>query len=110
MTLLDKIIEAAVDDNVSIGTLLRKCLVLAHRVKNEKFTAWLNNELDGYSSDQDLPSYRVHNCVNKGSFIANTVLLNDQPIPIHIMDPKDRELVEKIYLRQPAASYDGPAE
>lgn len=107
MALLDEIIDAAVDDKVPVGTLLRKCLILAHQVKNEKFTAWLDFELDGYSRDEDLPSYRVFNCVNRGIFLELTVRLNDQPIPTHIMELKDRELVEKVYLRQPAASYDG---
>jgi hypothetical protein len=49
----------------------------------------------------------VFNCVNKGIFLGLTVRLNDQPIPIHLMDPEDRKLVEKVYLMQPAASYDG---
>jgi hypothetical protein len=48
MTLLDEIIDAAVDEKVPIGTLLRKCLVLQQQVKNEKFRAWLDRELDGY--------------------------------------------------------------
>jgi hypothetical protein len=41
MALLDEIIGAAVDDKVAIGSLLRKCLILAHQVKNDKFTVWL---------------------------------------------------------------------
>ena len=86
MALLDEIIDAAVDDKVPVGTLLRKCLILAHQVKNEKFTAWLDFELDGYSRDEDLPSYRVFNCVNRGIFLGLTVRLNDQPIPTHIME------------------------
>jgi AbiTii len=40
--LLDEIINAAVDNKVPIGTLLRKCLVLEQQVKNEKFRAWLD--------------------------------------------------------------------
>ena len=51
MTLLDEIIDAAGDEKVPIGTLLRKCLVLEQQVKNEKFKAWLDRELDGYGQN-----------------------------------------------------------
>src|SRR5262249_16399299 len=47
------------------------------------------------------------NCVNKGLFIGIAVRMNDQPIPIHLMEEKDRKLIEKGYLNQPAASYEG---
>ncbi|HMF19019.1 MAG TPA: hypothetical protein VKE98_17555 [Gemmataceae bacterium] len=106
MTLLDEIITAAIDEKVPISTLLRKCLVLEQQVKNEKFRAWLDRELDGYDQKEELPPYRVFNCVNKGLFIGIAVRMNDQPIPVHVMEEKDRKLVEKVYLRQPAASYE----
>jgi len=107
MTLLDEIIDAAVDEKVPIGTLLRKCLVLQQQVKNEKFRAWLDRELDGYDQMEELPPYRVFNCVNKGLFIGGGgAMLKDQPIPLDVMEEKDRELIEKVNLIQPAASYE----
>ncbi|SRR6266446_1847693 len=106
MRLLDEIIDAAADEKVPIGTLLRKCLVLQQQVKNEKFRAWLDRELDGYDQMEELPPYRVFNCVNKGLVIGGAAMLNDQPIPLDVMEEKDRELVEKVYLDQPAASYE----
>ena len=112
MALLDDIIEAATDDKAPVGTLLRKCLVLEQQVKNEKFKAWLDNELDGYNRDHelDIPSYRVFNCVNKGFLIGIAVHMNDQPLSLHVMEEKDRKLVEKAYLHQPAASYEGRSD
>jgi hypothetical protein len=101
MILLDEIIDAAVDEKVPIGTLLRKCLVLEQQVKNEKFRAWLDRELDGYDQMEELPPYRVFNCVNKGLFIGIAMRMNDQPIPVHVMEEKDRKLIEKVYLHQP---------
>ena len=106
MALLDEIINVAVDEK-PIGTLLRKCLVLEQQVKNEKFRAWLDHELDGYDQIEELPPYRVFNCVNKGLFIGIAVRMNDQPIPVHLMEERDRKLIEKVYLNQPAASYEG---
>jgi len=107
MRLLDEIIDAAVDEKVPIGTLLRKCLVLEQQVKNEKFRAWLGCELDGYDQIEELPPYRVFNCVNKGLFIGHAMRVDDQPISLHVMEEKDRKLIEKVYLYQPAASYEG---
>jgi hypothetical protein len=92
---------------VPIGILLRKCLVLEQQVKSEKFRAWLSRELDGYDQTEELPPYRVFNCVNKGLFIGIAMRMNDQPIPVHVMEEKDRKLIEKVYLHQPAASYEG---
>jgi AbiTii len=106
LMLLDEIIDATVDEKVPIGTLLRKCLVLEQQVKNEKFRAWLNHELDGYDQIEELPPYRVFNCVNKGVFFRGASVLNDQPIPLDVMEEQDRELIEKAYLNQPAASYE----
>src|SRR5262245_16257568 len=108
MALLDEIIDAAIDEKVPIGSLLRKCLVLEQQVKNEKFRAWLNRELDGVKDQiEDIPPYRVFNCVNKGLFIGTAARLNDQPLPIHLMEESDRKLIEKVHLHQPAASYEG---
>ena len=48
MQLLDEIIEDAVNDKVNLSVLLRKCLVLAHQLKNDKLKAWAEYELNGY--------------------------------------------------------------
>jgi hypothetical protein len=79
MAQLDDIIDAAVDEKVPIGTLLRKCLVLEQQVKNKKFRAWLDRELDGYDQMEELPPYRVINCENKGLFIGTTVRSEEIP-------------------------------
>ncbi|WP_407112296.1 hypothetical protein [Bradyrhizobium sp. LMG 9283] len=107
MKLLDDIIELAADNKEPIGNLLRKCLVLERQLKNEKFRAWLDLELDGYGSgNEDLPSYRVFSCINKGDFHGITVRMSGQPISLHVMTERDRKLLEKVYLHQPAASYE----
>ena len=54
--LLDEIIDLAVDNKQPITTLLRKCIVLAHQLKNEKLRKWANEELDGYDDIKNLRS------------------------------------------------------
>jgi hypothetical protein len=53
--LLDEIVDLAVDDQTSLTVLLRKCLVLSHRLKNERLKVWAEKELDGYADDDVLP-------------------------------------------------------
>jgi hypothetical protein len=108
MSLLDEIMEAAVDDKVPIGTLLRKCLVLEQQVKNEKFKAWLNQELNGYDKADDLPSYRTFHAVSYGIFLGIMGRqLSNQPLSLHILNERDRKLVQTCPLMQLASSYEG---
>jgi hypothetical protein len=108
MTLLDDIIEAATDDKVPIGTLLRKCLVLEQSNPSEKFRVWLNNELDGYNKDDELPTYRNFHAVSYGHFIGIMGRqLANQPLSLHILDKADREQMAMCPLPQPASSYEG---
>lgn len=58
MSLLRDIQNSAIDENTSIITLLRRCHVLAARLGNEDFSNWVNQELNGYSSQDTLPEYR----------------------------------------------------
>lgn len=57
--LLDDIIDLATDSTQPITTLLRKCVVLAHQLGNDRLKAWANGELNGYDSSNNLPEYRV---------------------------------------------------
>jgi hypothetical protein len=109
MALLDDIIMMAADNKEPIGSLLRKCLVLESQIKNEKFRAWLDLELDGYDRENqaEFPSYRVFSCVNLGDFHGLTVRMSSQPISLHVMDERDRKVLEKVHLHQPAAAYEG---
>lgn len=107
--MLEDIINIAADGKEPVGNLLRKCLILESQIKNEKFRAWVNQELDGYDRDheEDFPDYRVFNCVNKGDFYGMTVQMTGQPISLHIMSEHDRKMLDKVHLHQPAASYEG---
>jgi AbiTii len=78
---------------------------LNRKIKNEKFRQWLNWELDGYFNGEQVPDYREFHCVNMGLFVGLRVQLNNQPIPMHILSEREREAMETLKLRQPAASY-----
>lgn len=58
MNLLTDIEAAAIDSTVPITDLLRKCMVLAARLKHEEFSQWVSRELNGYADTDHLPPYR----------------------------------------------------
>jgi hypothetical protein len=58
MDLLSDIQGAAVDPGHSLSDLLRKCQILAFRLRHEPFKNWVGHELNGYLNDGSLPPYR----------------------------------------------------
>jgi hypothetical protein len=57
--LLAEIQAAAVDPHHSVSDLLRKCQILAFRLKHEPFKQWVAHELNGYPNEASLPAYRA---------------------------------------------------
>jgi hypothetical protein len=60
MTLLREIQAAATDPNIDPSTLLRKANILASRLKNPEFEAWVDHELNGYEDRRKVPSYVIN--------------------------------------------------
>jgi hypothetical protein len=109
MKLLDEIVDLAIDNQASISVLLRKCLVLAHQLKNDRLRSWVENELNGYAaSDAELPEYRKVNTPAKGLFLGSFGrMLKDQPLQSSVMEPQHRHFATTARLRQPIISYEG---
>lgn len=106
MQLLDEIIDLASREQGSVATLLRKCLVLAHTLKNDRLKHWSESELNGYDGE-DVPEYRQAPAPAKGFFVGGFgAQINDQPIPSAALQEKHRHFAESVELRQPIASYE----
>jgi hypothetical protein len=58
MDLLADIQTAAVDPTHTLSDLLRKCQILAFRLRHEPFKEWVAHELNGYPDEATLPTYR----------------------------------------------------
>jgi hypothetical protein len=105
MSLLREIQSAAIDSNVPLTTLLRKCKVLAARLGNEEFKTWIDYELNGYESKDNLPEYRVLNVNSKGHFSGPFQSgLRNADIPMTCMPEELRESLSHTYLMQPVAA------
>jgi hypothetical protein len=90
MSLLRDIQNAAIDANTPLAVVLRKCMVLAERLDNEAFKEWVNEELNGYAADAELPEYRrVRGIASIGNFagpLGATMRapLRLAPVPVHL--------------------------
>jgi AbiTii len=107
MKLVDEIIEMAVHSDKPVSTMLRKFLLLAYELKNDKLKAWTENELSGYDKEGDLPEYRDINVVSKGTFLGPLgATMQGRPIPSLILEKEHRHYVDRAKLFQPIAAYD----
>jgi len=105
MSLLRDIQSSAVDAKEPIGTLLRKCKILAARLGSSEFSAWIECELNGFSERDQLPEYRIMTVGCKGHFSGGFgSAMNNAEIPSRCI-PKDfREGLYTSYLAQPISS------
>ncbi len=104
MSLLKEIQADAIDSNVDISVVLRKCKVLAARLGNEDFKLWVEHELNGYTSKEDLPEYRTLKVESHGNFIGVAWKGNDLPIAPSIIPKEYRDMVTTAYFMD-AISY-----
>lgn len=106
MSLIKEIQDVAIDSTVDISILLRKCKVLAANLPGYKFRKWVDNELNGYKSVDDLPSYRILRVDSYGDFSGpfNSGARN-APIPLLSLPKEIKEDLSKAYLMEPIISY-----
>ena len=60
MSLILEIQDMASNEDISIGTILRKCKILASKLELDDFLEWIDNELNGYANVERemVPNYR----------------------------------------------------
>ena len=107
MKLVNEIIAEALNDAQPISSILRKCLVLAFDLKNDKLKNWVEQELNGYNDSADIPSYRTANLFSKGNFSGPfNAWIPSRPLPLATLDKKHRDLLAPTHFTQPIAAYE----
>ena len=105
MILLEQLQEAAVDPNSDLGEVLRRCKVLAARLKSPPLEDWLLWESNGYPDDVDLPDYRVWPIVVKGHFSGPFGSeIRNATIPTICIPEEYREAATRFECRQSVAT------
>src|SRR6266550_378654 len=108
MTLLREIQNAAVDADTSVAVVLRKCKILAARLRHEPFKVWVENELNGYAKDDEVPVYRVLKSVeSRGNFSGyGGSSMRAASIPPSCVPEKFRKSVTQYTFRDGVAQYE----
>ncbi len=107
MSLLRDIQDAAINSGIEISTVLRKCKVLSARLGNSEFKRWVDQELNGYESIDDLPSYRILTVQSKGHFSGPFGSgIKNGDIPLICLPKELRESLSKAYCTQPISAYE----
>lgn len=105
MNLLRDIQLAAIDGASDLETLLRKCRVLASRLKLDDFQNWVQWELDGYPQGVNLPDYRKFDCQCYGHFSGPFGSgLRNAPIPDSCIPADVRDVLTRVEMRHGVAS------
>jgi hypothetical protein len=104
MSILEEIQAAAVDGTSNLGTLLRKCKLLAAHLGSEPLENWLLWESNGYPDDVQVPDYRVFELRLKGHFSGvSGSAIRDAPIPMVCIPERVRKQYERYECRQSIA-------
>ena len=105
MSLLREIQDAAINSKTDLASLLRQCKVLATRLGSAEFGAWVDNELSGYKSVDDLPDYRIFEVTSKGNFLGGFgASLRNAGIPLICIPEKAQKGISHCYMSESAAS------
>lgn len=105
MTLLEDIQSAAVDQNSDLGTILRKCKLLAARLDSKALENWITYESNGYPKNIEVPSYRMWPLEVKGNFSGPYGSeLRNVSIPLNFLPENARDSYRNYQCRQSIAS------
>ena len=111
MTLLEEIQNSAVDANSDLGTILRKCKLLAARLGSRPLEDWLIWESNGYPDGIEVPDYRIWPLEVKGHFSGPFGSgLRNAPIPWACLPKGARMQYQRYQCRQSIASIEAVLE
>lgn len=96
---LDELIEQLERPNANMEDILIKAQVVASKLDDEEFSAWVQAELEGYEDDEDVPSYRKGNGTVMGTVSNGFRALNNQPIALFHLGDDAAKLLTQISVR-----------
>jgi plasmid maintenance system antidote protein VapI len=100
MNILTEIINLLTDNDSSITNALLKIKVFSMRMKNSSLTEWIDKELNGYQSEDELPDYRKGGCNLVGNYINGRWKAEKQILATMNLPDFVRESVEQMTFYQ----------
>lgn len=104
MNLLEDLQNAAVDASSDLGTLLRKCRILAARLGIKQLEDWLISETNGYPRNVRVPEYRIWSLQVKGNFAGLYQSISHQTIPPALLPEDVRKSYTNYEFRESIAN------
>jgi AbiTii-like protein len=107
--LLRRLQDQAVDESIPVSRLLRQAKVLAARLDYAPLKLWVDQELTGYKTDDDLPPYRILRGVQShGHFVGPFGQeLKNALIPRDVFPGEEAQsLIGKVNLFEGVAVYE----
>jgi AbiTii len=100
MKLIEEIIDILSEDKSNLTNALLKTKVLLYKLGNNELIEWVNNEINGYSENAEVPPYRTVNAQVLANFANMAYQYTAHPIPLMHLDDEYRESLERTKLRQ----------
>lgn len=104
MKLLSNIINELIDTDKTISSPILKAKVFASRIQNKELLEWLNKELGGYDTSEELPEYRVYKCHLNGSYINGNMKYTNVSIGTTGLDENISERLKYMSFYQSISS------
>ena len=105
MSLLREIQYATCSQELNLADTLRKCKILAVRLNHAPFKNWVDSELNGYQSNNDLPQYRILNDVElQGNFNNGIWFVRNISIPTLSFPEDYSKFITKLTFTQSVSS------
>lgn len=89
-----KIIKELANNEISLEVALNRLLIIASDIENDELAQWAENELNGYTNESELPTYRI---IKNSRFIYSGIngrfKVENAPLPVaEMMGTKIDEL------------------
>ncbi len=96
MSLLDDIRSDLVNESASLANTLRKAKILAYDIGLPEFSEWVEFELNGYQSRENVPEYRQITPMNLGTFAGYGRMTSNVVLPTVNLPDIVREFAENL--------------
>lgn len=104
MKIINEIIESATASDVRLPIVLRKCLVLASKLKNDGLKEWCLSELDGFADKDNVPNYRVFPVQSQGLLLGPFgAKIPNQPLPLSVLKKEHFKMMHSVRMTEPIA-------
>lgn len=60
--MIKQLIEDITFEKITLNQALTRAKIIAYKINNTQFKEWINSEINGYVSNENLPAYRIISC------------------------------------------------